>query len=112
MKRYCFALDLFDDPEAISEYETHHKAVWPEILQSLRDSGIKSMQIYRVSNRLFMVMDACDDFDLAAKRETDSADPIVQEWEALMWKYQKALPTATPGEKWVQMQTVFNFTAD
>lgn len=29
MKRYVLALDLVDDPALITEYEQHHKAVWP-----------------------------------------------------------------------------------
>lgn len=36
MARNCFALDLKNDPEIISEYEKYHEAVWPDILQSLR----------------------------------------------------------------------------
>ena len=32
----------------------------------------------------------------------------VQEWETLMWSYQKALPTAAPGEKWVRMEKIFS----
>ena len=45
--RYCFALDLIDDPQVIKEYEEYHEAVWPDIPQSLRDSGIVEMEIYR-----------------------------------------------------------------
>jgi L-rhamnose mutarotase len=28
----------------------------------------------------------------------DADNPKVQEWEALMWKYQQALPSAKPGK--------------
>jgi L-rhamnose mutarotase len=37
----------------------------------------------------------------------DSANPKVQEWENLMWKYQQALPSAKPGEKWLLMNKIF-----
>jgi L-rhamnose mutarotase len=33
----------------------------------------------------------------------------VQEWEALMWKYQQALPKVKPGEKWMLMDRIFTF---
>jgi L-rhamnose mutarotase len=38
-RRFCLALDLKDDPHLIRGYEEHHRAVWPEILQSIRDNG-------------------------------------------------------------------------
>jgi L-rhamnose mutarotase len=107
MKRYCLALDLKDDPALIKEYEDHHKAVWPQILQSIRESGIQAMSIYRTGNRLFMIMEVSDDFSFARKGEMDAANPKVQEWEELMWNYQQALPTAAPGEKWVLMEKIF-----
>lgn len=37
----------------------------------------------------------------------DAANPKVQEWETLMWKYQKALPIAKEGEKWLLMKQIF-----
>jgi L-rhamnose mutarotase len=108
MKRHCLALDLKDDPGLIAEYEEHHRNVWPEILESIRRSGILSMEIWRTGNRLFMVMETTDDFSFERKAETDVADPKVQEWEALMWTYQQALPGAKPGEKWRLMERVFS----
>ena len=105
--RYCLALDLKDDPALIAEYERYHEAVWPEVLQSLHDAGITDMEIYRVENRLVLVMDTADDFSLDRKAAMDAANPKVQEWETLMWRYQEALPSAKPGQKWVPMKKVF-----
>lgn len=107
MMRYVLALDLKNDPALIAEYERYHEAVWPEVLQSLRDAGITDMEIYRVENRLVLVMDTADDFSLERKAELDAANPKVQEWETLMWHYQQALPSAQPGQKWVPMKQVF-----
>lgn len=107
MKRLCFALDLKEDPQLISEYEAHHRAVWPEILSSIRDSGILDMEIYRIDNRLFMIMQVEDDFSLTQKAKEDEVNPRVQEWERLMWTYQQALPGAKPGEKWMPMKCIF-----
>jgi L-rhamnose mutarotase len=107
MKRYCLALDLKDDPELIREYEEYHKKVWPEITESIRNSGVLKMDIYRAGNRLFMIMDAQDDFSLEHKNLVDQYNPRVQEWEKLMWKYQQALPHAHAGEKWMLMTKIF-----
>ncbi|MFM2135868.1 MAG: hypothetical protein RL021_1268 [Bacteroidota bacterium] len=107
MKRYCYALDLRDDPETIAAYDEHHHAVWPEVLASIRDSGICSMEIYRTGNRLFMVMETEDSFDPQVKAAQDARNPKVQQWEKLMWNYQQALPNARPGEKWMLMDRIF-----
>jgi L-rhamnose mutarotase len=110
MNRYCLALDLVDDPVLIAEYERWHKTenAWPEIKKSIFDAGIAQMEIYRTGNRLFMIMDTYDSFNFEAKAAMDAANPKVQEWEQLMWKYQLALPWAKEGEKWVLMEEIFN----
>ena len=107
MKTYCYTLDLKDEPELIAEYERYHQQVWPEILQSITESGIQQMKIYRWSNRLCMIVHAADDYDPAAKAEKDAADPKVQEWEAMMDTFQKRLPFASEGQKWVPMDQIF-----
>ena len=107
MKRYCLALDLKNDPDLIREYEEHHKAVWPEILSSLKDAGIENMQIYRYGTRLFMIMDVNDDFSFEKKQQADTNNAKVQEWEELMWKYQQPLKGTAKGEKWILMDKIF-----
>lgn len=107
MKRYCLALDLIPDEKLIAEYEAYHKAIWPEIKASILDSGILDMEIYRIQNRLFMIMEAEDDFSFEEKAKADAANPKVQEWENLMWKYQQTLPNFPTGEKWQLMDKIF-----
>lgn len=106
-KRYCLALDLKDDPMLIMEYEKYHRDVWPEIISSIRDSGIEVLEIYRTGNRLFMIMEVDKDFSFEKKNAGDTSNPKVQEWEKLMWKFQQALPWAKPGEKWLLMDKIF-----
>ena len=107
IQRHCFALDLKNDPRLIKEYEQYHRAVWPEILASIRSAGIESLEIYRIENRLFMIMEVNADFSFEKKTASDDANERVQEWEALMWKYQQALPSSQPGEKWLLMEKIF-----
>jgi L-rhamnose mutarotase len=97
MKRYCLALDLRDDAVLIEEYKQYHRAVWPEIKQS-----------YLLGNRLFMVLETDDSFSFAVKAAADAANPTVQRWEELMWKFQQPLPMAKPGEKWMLMEQIFS----
>lgn len=109
MKRYCLALDLKDDQGLIQEYEAYHQQVWPEILASIAEAGIKKMEIYRVGNRLFMIMETLPGFSFEAKSIADQQNHKVQAWETLMWRYQQALPFAKPGEKWMVMDKIFSF---
>ena len=108
MKRYCLAVDLVNNPEMIAEYEAYHKKLRPEIEKSIRDAGVTVMEIYRLENHLFMIMETEDDFSFERKAKMDAENPKVQDWEALMWKYQQALPFAKPGEKWIVMDKIFS----
>lgn len=107
--RYCLTLDLKNDPKLIAEYKQYHAPgkAWPEITQSIRDSGIESMEIYLLGTRMFMIIDVNEHFSFATKAEADRRNPKVQEWEKLMWKFQQPLPQATNGEKWILMQRIF-----
>ena len=111
MKRYCLALDLKNDEALIAEYEAYHRDVWPAILESIRAAGIEQMEIHRVNNRLFMIMEVNDDFSFEKKAAVDASNEKVQQWEELMWKYQQALPCAKPGEKWMLMDKIFETSA-
>jgi len=108
MKRYCLTLDLKDDAKLIAEYEEYHKNVSTEILKSIKDAGIKSMQIFRLHTRMFMIMDTTDDFSFEKKALMDASNEKVQVWEKLMGQYQQTLPMSKEGEKWIIMNQIFS----
>lgn len=105
---YTLTLDLVDDPALIQEYEKLHEAIWPEIQESILASGITQMQIFRYQTRLFMIIETKAEFSFEKKAAMDAENPVVQRWEQMLWKYQKALPGAKPGEKWQVMQQIFS----
>jgi L-rhamnose mutarotase len=106
-RRYCLTLDLKDDPSLIAEYKRHHEHVWPEVLASLRESGIQDAEIYLLGTRLFMILEVDDHFSFEAKAKADQENENVRKWEELMWKFQKPLPQTKPGEKWLLMERIF-----
>ena len=108
--RYCLALDLKDDPQLIAAYDEYHQSVWPEIIESIKIAGITALEIYRVANRLFMIMETTADFSFEKKAALDANNDIVQHWEKTMWTYQQALPTAKAGEKWVLMEKIYTLS--
>jgi L-rhamnose mutarotase len=83
-QQYFLALDLKEDPALIAEYKAYHQNVWPEIIESIKSSGITCLDIYCVSNRLFMVLEANEKFSFEAKSAADAANEVVQKWETLM----------------------------
>ena len=107
MRRYCLALDLKDDPALIAEYEEWHRKVYPENEKNILDSGVINLEIYRVSNRMFMILEVDEAFTFERKAAMAAENPKVQEWEALMWKFQQALPGSKPGEKWRLMDSIY-----
>lgn len=107
MKKYYLTLDLKNDPNLIEEYKIIHQNVWPEIMESIKESGIFNLEIYHIQDRLLMIIEAATHFSFEEKSKLDAANPKVQEWDALMWKFQQALPEAKPGEKWLLMDKIF-----
>ena len=112
MKKFCLALDLIDDESLIATYEKYHKQVWPEIKKSIKDAGIFGLEIYRVGNRLFMIMLADDTFSFEKKAAMDLENEMVNKWEELMWNYQQPLPFAKAGEKWLVMEKIYDLDSE
>lgn len=54
-----------------------------------------------------MIIETDDTFDFDKKSAVDAANPKVQEWEKLMWKFQQPLPLAKKGEKRILMDKMF-----
>jgi L-rhamnose mutarotase len=110
VRRYVYALDLVEAPSKIAEYDAWHRAdrISPALVASLKRSGLADLELFRTGNRLVLIIDAPEDFSPDSKATSDASDPEVQAWEALMWRYQRALPWAKPGEKWVLMDSIFS----
>lgn len=108
-RRLCFALDLTDDPELIERYRHWHRPDGPPpaVTRSIREAGILELEIWLTGPRLFMIMEVGPDFSAERKAATDAADPDVQAWERLMWEFQRPLPWAPPGAKWVAMDRIY-----
>ena len=111
MIRQVLAIDLKDDA-VVETYKEHHRHVWPEVLESLRTSGVVDMQIYLLGRRLVMIAELEDGADLRRAFETRMAShPRVAEWEHLMMSLQRPAPGAGPGEWWTEMEQVFDYHA-
>jgi L-rhamnose mutarotase len=107
--RQILILDLQDDPDAIAAYRDWHRPGGPPeaVTRSLRESGIEDMEIWQAGDRLVMVMETGPAFDPAAKTMRDATDPEIQAWERLMDRFQRRLPFAPEGVKWVATERIY-----
>jgi len=108
--RHCLGLDLVDDPKLIAEYIAFHKPenAWPQITANMRELGIIDMEIYHLGDRLFMIMETTADFDPNAKPSSTEGRQKNDQWETLMWDYQKPLKWAKKDQKWVKMDKIYD----
>lgn len=83
----------------------------PAVTQSLRDAGIDSLEIYLCGNRLFMLIEADDTFSVENKARADAANEEVCAWERLMWNFQRRLPWAREGEKWLPARRIYDLNS-
>ena len=44
MERVCFLLKV--KPDRLAEYKQHHKAIWPDMLEALRETGWHNYSIF------------------------------------------------------------------
>ncbi|WP_439855141.1 L-rhamnose mutarotase [Pseudomonas yamanorum] len=109
-QRYCLALDLVDDVALIVEYQQLHQRIWPAVAEHLRSQHIVEMQIWRLGTRLFMVMDTAAGFSFDGLDHAARANPEVQAWETLMWRFQVPTPWTDPGGKWQPLTQIFSLT--
>ena len=57
-QRSAFALRV--RPDKIDEYVAAHRSVWPDMLQALRDAGIRNYSIFRDGNQVFGYFESDD----------------------------------------------------
>ena len=110
MTRLVLTVNLKDDAAIVENYRRYHQEVWPEVLESLRVSGVIDMQIYLLGRRVVMIADLEDGGDLRRAFATRMAShPRVEEWERLMMSLQQPAPGAADGEWWTAMEPVFEY---
>jgi L-rhamnose mutarotase len=109
MQTFLLICDLKDDEEAIQAYVNCHKAVAPEILESIQIAGVHQMSIYRWRNRLSMILIGDDSFSFEKKAKLDNSNPKVQEWEAFLGQFQTNLPGTPPNWRWALTEKIFEF---
>ena len=68
-------------PDKIDEYVEAHRSVWPEMLQALKDAGIRNYSIFRDGNQVFGYFESDD---LAAAADYLGRQEVCARWQELM----------------------------
>ena len=102
--RYCFLLQV--RPERIDEYRERHRAVWPEMLAALRDTGWRNYSLHLRDDGLLVGYVECD--DLAAAQRAMAETDINARWQAEMAQYFTGLDGRAPDEGFLVLEEVFH----
>jgi L-rhamnose mutarotase len=101
--RYCFQLQV--RRERLAEYKERHRAVWPEMLAALRDTGWRNYSLFLRDDGLLIGYVEADDLDAA--RAGMAATEVNARWQAEMAPFFVALDGA-PDEGFTVLEQVFN----
>lgn len=105
MRRVASVIGL--PAEHREEYERHHAAVWPEVLERLTRSNVTNYSIYRHGELLFSYYEYVgDDYD--ADMAAIAADPATQRWWEVQEPLQRPLPDRPEGAWWTELPEVFH----
>jgi len=94
-------------PDAEEDYKRYHAAVWPEVLEMLRECNIRNYSIFLKDGYLFSYFEY-HGRDMEADWAKMAAHQKTQEWWAIMKPMQEPLPTRKEGEWWAEMEEVFH----
>jgi L-rhamnose mutarotase len=104
MARYCFLLQV--RPELLDEYQERHRAVWPDMLHALRDSGWRNYSIFARADGLLVGYVEADSLDAA--QAAMAATEVNARWQAEMTRYFVGLDGRDPDEGFVLLNQIFN----
>lgn len=105
MKRYGMVIKV--RPEKLEEYKRLHAAVWPGVLDMIRQCNIRNYSIYHKDGYLFSYFEY-HGTDFKADMAKMAADPLTQKWWDVCKPCQEPLPTRAEGEWWADMEEVFH----
>jgi L-rhamnose mutarotase len=96
-------------PERVAEYKKLHAAVWPQILEKIRECNIRNYSIFlrEPENLLFGYWEYVGT-DFEADMQRIAADPNTQRWWDICMPCQEPLESRRDGEWWAMMDEVFH----
>lgn len=103
MQRVCFLLKV--KPDRLDEYKRRHAAVWPDMLQALRETGWHNYSLFLRDDGL--LVGYFETPDLRAALDGMAAREVNARWQADMAPFFEGLDGRRPDEGFLQLEQVF-----
>lgn len=104
MHRICFVLQV--RPEKIVEYKQRHRAVWPEMLAALRETGWQNYSLFLRPDGLLVGYLETEDFERA--RSEMQKREINDRWQRDMSGFFLIPPGAAPDSLMTPLEQIFH----
>jgi L-rhamnose mutarotase len=104
VKRIGFVLKVRED--SIEEYKVRHRAVWPEMLQALRDTGWHNYSLFLQPDGTLFGYVETEDFEaaLAGMAKLD----VNARWQAEMAPFFESLEGGAADKSMIRLEEVFH----
>ena len=104
MQRICFLLKV--RPEKLEEYKGRHRAVWPEMLAALRETGWSNYSLFLRPDGLLVGYLETANFEEA--RQSLAGREINAHWQRDMAPFFEALDGGRPDESMAPLEEIFH----
>jgi L-rhamnose mutarotase len=103
MKRAGFQFKVRQD--RLAEYKEHHRQVWPEMLEALRETGWHNYTLFMRNDGLIFGYFETDQ-DLATAQSRMAARAVNTRWQEFMSEFMDA--NTRPDETFVELEEYFH----
>jgi L-rhamnose mutarotase len=104
MQRICFVLQV--KPERLDEYKRRHRAVWPEMLQALRETGWENYSLFLRPDGLLVGYLETENFEAA--RAGMAAREVNDRWQREMADFFVQQDGTLPDRAMAPLEEVFH----
>jgi L-rhamnose mutarotase len=104
MERVCFLLQV--RPERLAEYKERHGAVWPEMLDALRETGWHNYSLFLRDDGL--LVGYFETPDVRAALDGMAARDVNERWQRDMAPFFVDLAGRRPDEGFLRLKEIFH----
>lgn len=104
MPRYCFSLQV--RPDRRDEYVERHRAVWPDMLAALEETGWQNYSLFLRDDGLLIGYVEAD--DLAAAQAAMDRTEVNARWQAQMAEFFTGIEGRAPDQGFTLLREIFN----
>jgi L-rhamnose mutarotase len=104
MERVCFLLRV--RPDRLDEYRERHAAVWPDMLQALRETGWHNYSLFLRADGLLVGYLETEDLDAAVAGMQERE--VNERWQAVMAPFFELPADGRPDTGFQRLEEIFH----